>query len=113
MIFSEKVEFRQTAMAVLIRTTTNLTYVSVFGAVLFYCWIMPTVNESLSRERLKMKDDIIQGIKQEFEIENIEGQRHKAKISEGQSMQTSGTYLYALFLFVFFLSCACIKIQTL
>ncbi|CAN6344267.1 unnamed protein product [Urochloa humidicola] len=73
-----------------IRVAFNYASFLVSGAMLFHCWIMPKVDESLSRERKKMKDDIIQVIKQEFKIERIEGERRKAKNSEGQSMQISG-----------------------
>jgi len=74
----------------LIRTTFNLASALVFSGTLFYCWFMPTMNESLVRERSKLKDDIIQAVRQEFENKriHIEGEKCKAKNSQGQSMQT-------------------------
>ena len=90
MIFSTKVEFKQTATVELIRTTWYLASYAVFSGTLFYCWFMPKMNESLARERSKMKDEIIQVIRQEFENVRIqiEGEKCKAKNCQGQSMQT-------------------------
>ena len=90
MIFSTKVEFKQTATVELIRTACYLASYAVFSGTLFYCWFMPTMNESLVRERSKLKDDIIQAVRQEFENKriHIEGEKCKAKNSQGQSMQT-------------------------
>ncbi|CAN6335441.1 unnamed protein product [Urochloa humidicola] len=87
---SIKADLVQTAKAESIRMAFNYASILVSGGMLFHCWIMPKMDESLSRERKRMKDDIIQVIKQEFEIQRIEGERCKAKNSEGQSMQISG-----------------------
>ena len=65
-IFSTKVKVD------LIRTTFNLASALVFSGTLFYCWFMPKMNESLARERSKMKDDIIQVIRQEFKNTRIQ-----------------------------------------
>jgi len=89
-IFSTKVEFKQTATVELIRTTCYLASYAVFSGTLFYCWFMPKMNESLARERSKMKDDIIQVISQELKNTRIqiEGEKCKAKKCQGQTMQT-------------------------
>ncbi|CAN6362128.1 unnamed protein product [Urochloa humidicola] len=87
---SIKADLVQTAKAESIRMAFNYASILVSGGMLFHCWIMPKMDESLSRERKRMKDDIIQVIKHEFEIQRIEGVRRKAKNSEGQSMQISG-----------------------
>ncbi|CAN6373927.1 unnamed protein product [Urochloa humidicola] len=69
-----------------IKVALNYATALVFGVMFLHCWIMPEVDKSLSRER----KNIIQVIKQEFEIQRIQGERLKAKNSEGQSMQISG-----------------------
>lgn len=66
---------------------------------------MPKLNtledriDALSRERVKLKDDIIQIIKEEFERVHIEVKQYKAKMPEAQSTQNSGIiyFVYALF----------------
>ncbi|RLM85368.1 Clathrin heavy chain 2 -like protein [Panicum miliaceum] len=56
-----------------LRNTATPACILGFSGLLFYGWFMPKLNElgdrvdALSKQRVMMKDDIIQGIKEEFE----------------------------------------------